>query len=533
VATAIEQFADRGGEVIFTDIALKDAVAIFPGYITLEANKHGVYSADIHNPPINENNIGPGFNAEYPSQYPGDFPTTVNIFTVAGGQDVSGVVDGMEGTVRVWMDSPNYDGGHYAILGFYFPYDGDSDGTSGVVEGMAYHPQEQVESFTGDPNSYVAGTVFFGNKMVFATKPPPRLLELTPLDETNDVGETHVLQAYLEDIDGNPIEDEAITFTVSGANAGATGQGFDINGNPVNNTNVSYTDASGVATWSYVGTNVGQDTIVATGAALVSNDAYKRWLAIPDSLVLAPQDDDNPVYTWHEVTATLKDTDGNGIEDEPITFTVISGPNAGADGTGYDINGNPVNNTNVSYTDANGEAKWSYVGTNVGTDTIEATGEGETSNEVTKTWEPPVLTLTPPSATNRPETEHTVTATLKESDGTPIQGVMVNFEVTAGPNVGIVDSDTTDVNGEATFTYTDQGLATGPDTIEATCVVTDIGMVDITDIPLQATAEKTWKRHDVIPGMTAWGTMAAVLGLCAMALLMLRRRGRLYYTTTR
>ena len=157
----------------------------------------------------------------------------------------------------------------------------------------------------------------------------------------------------------------------------------------------------------------------------------------------------------------------------------------------------------------------------------------ETSNEVTKTWEPPVLTLTPPSATNRPETEHTVTATLKESDGTPIAGVVVDFEVTAGPNVGIVDGDTTDLNGEATFTSTDQGLATGIDTIEATCVVTDIGMVDITDIPLQATAEKNWIRHDIIPGMTSWGTMAAVLGLCAMALLMLRRKGRLYYTTTR
>jgi hypothetical protein len=384
----------------------------------------------------------------------------------------------------------------------------------------------------GDDTIVATGASLISNDAYKEWLAIPESLVLTPQDDDNPVYTWHEVTATLKDTDGNGIEDEPITFTViSGPNAGADGTGYDINGNPVNNTNVSYTDANGEAKWEYLGTVASppDDVIQATGAGLTSNTVTKYW--IPPALELLPLDDTNPVGHEHELTATLRNSAGDPIEDKPVTFTVISGPNAGATGTGYDIDGNPVSNTNVSYTDANGEAKWSYVGLNVGTDTIEATGEGETSNQVTKTWEPPVLTLTPLSATNPPQTEHTVTAMLTESDGTPIPGVLVEFEITDGPNVGLTGSDTTNASGEATFVYTDQGLATGTDTIVATCTVEDIGGVDITDIPLQASAGKTWKKHDIIPGMTTWGTIAAVLGLCVMALAMIRRRGILYYST--
>jgi hypothetical protein len=95
--------------------------------------------------------------------------------------------------------------------------------------------------------------------------------------------------------------------------------------------------------------------------------------------------------------------------------------------------------------------------------------------------------LTPKTATNIVGEDHTVTATV-EIDGQ----ADVEFEVTDGPNAGDTGSDTTDVNGESTFTYTGDG-GTGTDTIQA-CVV---------DFPeLCATATKTWVESTPTPTPT-------------------------------
>ncbi len=107
---------------------------------------------------------------------------------------------------------------------------------------------------------------------------------------------------------------------------------------------------------------------------------------------------------------------------------------------------------------------------------------------------PPTITLDPPSDTNTVGEDHTVTATVEE-DGEPLDAD-VEFEVTDGPNAGDTGSDSTDGNGEATFTYTGDGGA-GTDTIEA-CVV---------DFPeLCTTATKTWV---VEPTPTPTPTVAA------------------------
>ncbi|MBM4463569.1 MAG: DUF11 domain-containing protein [Chloroflexi bacterium] len=81
---------------------------------------------------------------------------------------------------------------------------------------------------------------------------------------------------------------------------------------------------------------------------------------------------------------------------------------------------------------------------------------------------PPALSLTPPFDTNPTGTTHTVTATYKLA-GVPQPDVQINFLVTAGPNAGDSGSSTTDVNGEASFTYTGDG-GVGTDTIQATAI---------------------------------------------------------------
>jgi hypothetical protein len=84
---------------------------------------------------------------------------------------------------------------------------------------------------------------------------------------------------------------------------------------------------------------------------------------------------------------------------------------------------------------------------------------------------PATIELTPPTATNElvPGADHTVTATVEDDFGDPVNGVDVAFEILSGPNAGKTGSGTTAGAGETTFTYAaNQGLAgLGTDTIEA------------------------------------------------------------------
>ncbi|OGU73054.1 MAG: hypothetical protein A3H45_15770 [Ignavibacteria bacterium RIFCSPLOWO2_02_FULL_55_14] len=78
------------------------------------------------------------------------------------------------------------------------------------------------------------------------------------------------------------------------------------------------------------------------------------------------------------------------------------------------------------------------------------------------------IVLTPGSATNPVGTQHTVTAKVVDDNGNPVTERLVTFKVVSGPHAGETGTDTTDANGEATFTYT--GTTAGTDVIEASFV---------------------------------------------------------------
>jgi hypothetical protein len=103
--------------------------------------------------------------------------------------------------------------------------------------------------------------------------------------------------------------------------------------------------------------------------------------------------------------------------------------------------------------------------------------------------------------TNPPGT-HTVTGITLSSAGAPIPSVTITFQVTSGPNAGQTGTGVTGANGQATFTYTDNGGA-GTDNIQAsvgalksnvlvknwenpslTCDVNDDGVVSTADLLL-------------------------------------------------
>lgn len=86
----------------------------------------------------------------------------------------------------------------------------------------------------------------------------------------------------------------------------------------------------------------------------------------------------------HTVTASLKDLTGTPEPNILVSFSVVSGPNAGASGTC---------STDIScHTDSNGEVSFTYTSNGtVGTDTIRAcytdsTGAQQCSQDVTKEW---------------------------------------------------------------------------------------------------------------------------------------------------
>jgi hypothetical protein len=191
------------------------------------------------------------------------------------------------------------------------------------------------------------------------------------------------------------------------------------------------------------------------------------------------------------VTATIRDAAGAPQSGITVTFEVISGPNIGA--TGSDI------------TDGSGEATFSYAGNGgVGTDNIQAcftiADEAICSNVVAKEWTEEAITLNPLFAVNRLDLEeiwHTVTATVRDLKGNSIEGIEVTFSIRMGPNSDEPDAaDTTDSNGEATFTYEGDG-GPGTDVIRA-CFTNAAGSEVCTDYgeTFDNDAFKQWQDGD-------------------------------------
>ena len=158
VYNAITAYVQRGNEIIFTDIALLDMNAAFPGYIQVADGADGSWQSTVYNPAIGSN-----FPAEFPSQYynPGPNANTVKIYTEGGGEVVSSIQPAHASDVRILMDSNNFGiPSRYAILGFYFPVG------NGIVEGLAFHPYQQTYPIYADENGYYAVYQLFGNKFV-------------------------------------------------------------------------------------------------------------------------------------------------------------------------------------------------------------------------------------------------------------------------------------------------------------------------------------------------------------------------------
>jgi Mg-chelatase subunit ChlD len=195
----------------------------------------------------------------------------------------------------------------------------------------------------------------------------PATITLTPANDTNTAGDTHCVTATVKDEFGNPVPGVTVNFTVTGANS---------------NGGAGVTDANGQATFCYIGTHAGTDTITATavGGSNPSATASKRWLpGEPRTLDLTPAAATNVVGTQHCVTATVTDAFGNPVPGVPVDFTVSGASSASGTVT----------------TGADGTAKFCYTGPALpGNDVITATAQTGThpSDTATKAWVIPTST---------------------------------------------------------------------------------------------------------------------------------------------
>ena len=104
----------------------------------------------------------------------------------------------------------------------------------------------------------------------------PGSINLTPIQDTNDVGTNHTVTAKAQDRNPPaPAIGVVVTFSVTGANAGASGT-CSANANCT-------TDSTGQVSWTYTGNNAGLDTIQAcfTDQNQVQQCfiAHKDWVA--------------------------------------------------------------------------------------------------------------------------------------------------------------------------------------------------------------------------------------------------------------
>jgi hypothetical protein len=175
VYTTIRTHVQAGNEVIFTDIAMLDLNQTFPGYVNLAPGGSGSWVGTVYNPPKGDN-----FPAEFPSQYynPGTSPNTVKIFTEGGGWVISSIKPAHTSDVRILLDSTHFGVPYrYAILGYYFQVG------NGIVEGLAFHPQQQLYPIAADVNGYYAVYELYGNKFVHGPQ-LDFLISATPSTQT-------------------------------------------------------------------------------------------------------------------------------------------------------------------------------------------------------------------------------------------------------------------------------------------------------------------------------------------------------------
>lgn len=166
---------------------------------------------------------------------------------------------------------------------------------------------------------------------------------------------------------------------------------------------------------------------------------------VGQGIVLTPTTGSNPVGSPYTLTAKVQNNTGAPIASRTVTFTILSGPNAGKVAT--------------ATTNATGKATFTYTSSTGGMDTVQASFVGTTSstiksNDATVTWTvvaPTPSTLAAEAATGDYHDPTTVSATLtKTATSAAIVGKTVQFTLNGTETC----TGTTNATGVATCSIT-------------------------------------------------------------------------------
>jgi hypothetical protein len=190
------------------------------------------------------------------------------------------------------------------------------------------------------------------------------------------------------------------------------------------------------------------DNIFFTGFQLDSTAAV-----VGEGAVLTPLSGTSPVNSPYTFTTKVQDSSGNPIANQPVTFTVLSGPNAGK--------------TGAATTGANGQATFTYASAVTGTDTVQVSftdsgGTSHTSNQATVTW---TSTQASTSVTTSLSGGSQIGTSISVPQGTPVSDAATlsgaNAATASGSVTYNVYSDAacqTLVNGGSPETITSPGI---------------------------------------------------------------------------
>lgn len=231
------------------------------------------------------------------------------------------------------------------ILNNYYPNTGLPDGLSNREKGAAvqlaiWHFSNGLDLSSGTPEDVFAAARAIVDYASSASIPQiPSTLDLAPSSSTNPLGAQHTVTATVLDPSGSAVSGQEVTFSVAGANPSA---------NPVS----VVTDANGQSTFTYTGTNAGDDTIAAATSFIVPSGAI--WLGVTPSIQRLVMAQDVPRSLTQSATKRWSDS------TLPTISSVVPSTNTPCGNENVDITAHVIDNIAVTsvtlvYTDQTGQ----------------------------------------------------------------------------------------------------------------------------------------------------------------------------------
>lgn len=295
---------------------------------------------------------------------------------------------------------------------------------------------------------------------------------LTSSSSSISLSNSATLSATVRDSSGAVVIGTLVRFTTAGTGFATFAPGA-----------TALTDSSGVARISLLaGSQFGADTVTATatvGSVAVASVPLGFTVSGATSvarLTLVTSGTTVGTGSPATLTATLADATGAGVPNTVVTFAT--------QGAGFGVFA-PASGT--ALTNASGVATIALnAGTKVGADTVTATALVNTTtvssspvgytSTGTVVPVPAALTLTGSATAISATTPSTLSATLKNTNGVGIPGIVVSFKTTAsgfGVFVPAAATALTDTNGVATIVL-NAGTQSGADTVTATATVNGV-----------------------------------------------------------